>query len=162
MIEQIEIKNLFDYFDGNLIWKTSSARRVKVGDIAGGTNGKKQPYKRIRVNGKRYLAHRLIFLWHHGYMPEIIDHINGNVEDNRIENLRSATKSQNGINSKKPSNNTSGNKNVYWYSAGKKWEVRLTSQKKVFYFGRFEDYELAELVALEARDKYHGKFANNF
>lgn len=41
----------------------------------------------------------------------------------------------------------------------KKWNVTLAANNKSMYFGSFDDLELAELVAIEARDKYHGKFA---
>ena len=155
------LQELFDYKNGFLVWKMRAANRVKVGDIAGGTNGKKQPYMRVRVDGKRYLVHRLIYAWHHGFIPELVDHINGNILDNRIENLRQATKSQNHQNSCLCKSNTSGAKNVSWDKRQNKWCVSIKVDKKKIQIGRFKDFEFADLVAHEARALYFGKFARN-
>lgn len=155
------LKELFEYKDGSLVWKVRAANRVKVGDIAGGTNGKKQPYMRVMVDGHRYLVHRLIYAWHYGFMPEIVDHINGNVLDNRIENLRQATKSQNHQNSCYHKNNTSGAKNVSWNKRQNKWCVSLRVNKKKIHIGTFNDFEFADLVAHEARSLHFGQFARN-
>jgi hypothetical protein len=113
----------------------------------------------MRVDGVVYTLHRLIFIYHHGYAPKIIDHINNDRSDNRIENLREATQQQNCLNRKLHKNNTSGVKNVRWDKKCQKWVVELSINRKRRFFGWHEDLEFAELVALEARDKYHGVFA---
>lgn len=155
-----EILNfLFDYKDGELYWKISLSSKSPKGCIAG-TKGK-DGYKRIGLNRKKYLNHRFIFLMHHGYLPKIVDHIDGNSENNRIENLRPATVSQNQWNSVKNQKNTSGYKNVTWSAKLKKWQVIVRVYRKDIYIGYFEDLELADLVAQEARNKYHGEFANH-
>jgi hypothetical protein len=99
---------------------------------------------------------------HHGYLPYHVDHINGIKNDNRIENLRPASKAENSYNSKLKKNNTSGIKSVRWNKINKVWMVTLGVNGKAKYFGSFKDIELAELVAIEARNKYHGQFANYF
>jgi len=66
----------------------------------------------------------LIFLYHHGYLPKFVDHIDGNKKNNRIENLREATKSQNAMNQKVSTRNTSGIKGVMWHKRDKKWFVQ--------------------------------------
>jgi hypothetical protein len=58
-------------------------------------------------------------------------------------------------------NNTSGCKGVYWNKRNRKWQVSVGVSKKQKHIGYFDDLELAELVALEARDKYHGNFAKH-
>ncbi len=98
---------------------------------------------------------------HYGYLPNYIDHINNISTDNRIENLREANKSENNYNSKLRITNVSGAKNVCWNKKQKKWIVSLGVNNQIKYFGSFNDFELADLVAIEARSKYHKQFANN-
>jgi len=93
------LHDLFDYCDGNLYWKQSVNTKIKIGQKAGYL--KNDGYIQIRVNKKPYLAHRLIYLYHHGALPDYpleLDHINRNRADNRLENLRIATKSENQLN----------------------------------------------------------------
>ena len=96
---------------------------------------------------------------HHGYIPAEVDHIDTDRHNNRIENLRAATPAQNQRNKPIQRNNTSGHKNIRHKNG--KWVVELKINGKAKYFGRFEDLELAALVASEARDKYHGEFARH-
>jgi hypothetical protein len=150
----------YRYENGNLYWIKPGAKRT-VGSVAG-TKGDPRGYVRlsIHIDGKhhRVLAHRAIFLMHHGYLPHEIDHIDGNPLNNRIENLREVTKSENLSNTKIYRNNTSGTKGVSPCKTG--WIVAV-SKNHIRWRWHFEDKELAELVALEAREKIHGKFARN-
>jgi len=151
---------IFDYKDGKLLWKVAKGTRTDLlGKEAG--NKREDGYVRIKVNNRLYLAHRIIFLMVNGYLPKEIDHIDGNRSNNKIENLREVTKSENAQNRKTPINNTSGVKGVCWHKATKKWYVQLQVNKKNKYFGTYDDLELAQLVAIEARDKYHNQFARN-
>ena len=159
-LSQDYFKTIFDYKDGNLYWKKRMALCLKMGALAG-TVKRHTPYKRVQVLRKNLLQHRVIFFMHYGYLPELIDHIDGNSLNNRIENLREATYSQNSINKKLLSNNKSGFKNVCWDKGYKKWAVFLRLNRKNVNIGRFDDVELAGLVAEEARDKYHKDFARH-
>jgi len=98
---------------------------------------------------------------HHNYFPEYIDHIDNNPLNNKIENLRECTLSQNSQNQKLKSNNTSRIKNVTWHKRVKKWQVQIMINGKNKYFGVYEDLHLAELVATEARIKYYAEFARH-
>jgi len=98
----------------------------------------------------------------HGYLPKVVDHINGNTQDNRIENLRAATYTENQRNSRINKNSSSGVKNVVWHKQRQKWSVRILVNKKTKSFGLYDDIELADLVAQEARNKYFGSFARHF
>lgn len=153
-----EIETLLEYRDGELYWLESR------GPIACGTRagyiGKDQR-KRITLKKKSYLAHRIIFLLHHGYLPDYLDHIDNDKTNNRIENLRPATVIQNQRNAKIRADNTSGIKNVCWNKLYGKWYVVIRVDKKRHYLGYFDDLELAALVASEAREKYHGEFARH-
>jgi hypothetical protein len=157
IITQEYLQSIFVYKDGELFWNVKRSG-IQKGDMAGCIDSK--GYKRIRLNGKKILNHRIIFMIHHGYLPEMLDHINLNRLDNRIENLREANRIQNGQN-RILKNNTSGYKNVYWHNQTKKWCVRITSNKKDINCGLFNDLDLAGLVASEARNKYHGEFARH-
>ena len=167
MITQTKLVELFDYHpDGYLSRKRSGAGRsnkagAKVGNYGAKNLGQRNcRYISTKIKGKYYCLHRLIYCYHYGFMPEQLDHINGNSLDNRIENLRLATRFENAQNRKKFTNNTSGVKNVSWHKAQQKWFVYVDVNKKRKSIGYFEDLELAELVAIEAREKYHGAFAN--
>ena len=156
---QDELKKIVEYKDGELYWKISPNWSIKVGDKVGYLT--KDGYKRTMINKKNEKLHRLIFLYHYGYFPQLIDHIDGNGINNKIENLREVSHMQNSQNKKMAINNTSGSKNVYWHNAAKKWTVVLTLNKKKKVIGYFEDLELADLVAQEARNKYFGAYARH-
>jgi hypothetical protein len=153
------LNNLFEYKDGCLYRKVARTGNVNVGDKVGTDCGH---YLRLTINKKPYKVHRVIFFMHYGYLPEFIDHIDGNYKNNAIENLRPATIQENNRNQKLKDNNTSGSKNVTWNQTAKKWQVGFTMNKQYKYIGTYEDLELADLVATEARNKYFGKFARHF
>ena len=151
--------NLFEYSKGSLYRKIRTANCVYEGEKAGFT--RKDGYRQIKVNQKPYLEHQIVFIMHHGYKPSIIDHINGIKTDNRIENLRKASFDENAHNAKRKSTNTSGVKNVSYSKRHKSWMVRVQANKTRKLIGLFKDLELAELVAIEARNKYHREYANH-
>ena len=148
----------YDKETGELRWDVKKAG-VTYGAIAGCSNGR--GYLVARVNGNLYYVHRLIFLMHKGYLPKIIDHINGDKLDNRIENLRSATVGQNQHNRKTNTNNTSGYKGVCWDKAMKKWRARIKLEDKSIHLGYFTNAEEADKVVRAAREELHGSFANH-
>lgn len=159
MITQDELKNIlkYDKSNGLFTWIVKPSGNVKVGSVAGhkNTNG----YVEIKINKKVYKAHRLAWLYVYGEVPLIIDHINNQKDDNRIFNLRNVTQCENARNSITPKNNTSGIKNVSYDKQSKKWRVYVTLNNKRINIGRFDDIEFAELVAIEARNKYYMEFA---
>ena len=91
-----------------------------------------------------------------GHWPEYVDHINGNRSDNRLANLRPATKVQNGCNMATPSNNTSGHIGVSWNKRDKRWTAYITLNQKRKSLGNFR--EIAE--AIQCRKA--GEFAYGF
>ena len=153
MITQSNLKELVDYVDGKLIAKTNSKCR-KAGDALSSLTDK--GYLRSSVGGKSYRVHRLVFLYHHGYMPIQVDHIDGNRMNNRIENLREATSSQNNQNRK--STSSSGVKGVVWHKQSKKWVASICVNRKSVHLGSFISIEEAALVANKARQSAHGEF----
>ena len=105
------------------------------------------------------MVHQVVFLMHKGYLPKIVDHIDGNIQNNAIENLREATKSQNSYNQKLRVNNKSGHRCVFWHKHHQAWFVKVVAKGKVVVTQYIKDFELACLVADEARDIYHGNYA---
>lgn len=158
-ITQEFLKQMFYYKDGILYWKANRTGKAKKGTVA----GSKHPsgYRQIKIYSQRCLIHRLIFLMHHGYLPEFIDHINGIKNDNRVENLRAATKSQNLYNCGLPKNNTTGYKNVYFNKRKNKWFVTIHADKKAYFFGYFTTKEEAAIIARQERQKFHKDFTNH-
>ena len=154
----LKLREAVDYVDGALVWKHTYGRRQKGRRIGTPHN---QGYREATFDGHRYLLHTLIFAYHHGYFPKMIDHIDGDRLNNRIENLRECSYKENGYNSKKRIDNTSGHKGVSWSKSTNKWTVRIKINNTYKYFGVYEDFELACFVADEARNKYHKEFANN-
>ena len=152
MITTEYLKEHFSYKNGQLIRikKVSNISKLNqpIGNIA--SNG----YIQVRLGNKLHRLHRLIWIYHGYKLPKYLDHINGNKTDNRIENLRPATKTQNEYNKLIRKDNKSGFRGVYWNKQTDKWRVRLKIDGKHKDFGQFEELELAGLVAQEARSKY--------
>lgn len=166
MVTKEELHELFEYrADGNLVRKKSGMGPAnKKGQVVGFKPKKvtrNNRYVTTKIQGEHWCVHKLIYLYHYGVLPDNVDHINGDSLDNRIENLRPASTSENRMNCGKYSNNTSGTKNVSWHKAANKWLVSLQVDNKTIRVGYFDDIELAELVAVEARTKYHGNYANH-
>jgi hypothetical protein len=155
-IDHEYVLSAFDYQDGNLIRKTG--RVNEIGQVAGCLH-KGKGYIHVKIKAKCFKAHRLIFLYHHGYLPECVDHIDGDKTNNKIENLRAATKEENCRNQKIRSTNKSGYKGVKWVEHCKKWQVEVCKNYKQLRFGMYEDLELAGLVAIEATELIHGRFS---
>ena len=158
-MDQQTVQQMFDYIDGKLYWKKDCKVNKVKSKQAGCIND--DGYRRIRIDKKMYQAHRIVWLYFKGVLPESIDHINGIKDDNRFENLREATHQQNNINVGLKSTNKSGYKNVCWNKKSSKWWVQLRVRGKMKYIGAFDDVELAGLVATMAREKYHGDFFNH-
>ena len=112
----IRLKELFTYVDGELI-------RNSTGDRAGTPNG--HGYIYAFVDGRRYALHKLIYCMHHAVWPEVVDHIDRDKSNNRIENLRAANKSLNEANTGIRKNNSSGYKGVAFHKKAWKWRAYL-------------------------------------
>lgn len=152
-IEGIRRELDYDPKTGRFWWK------VEPGTVP--TNG----YRYIRVNQVMMLAHRLAWVLYYGVEPPgLVDHINGDRLDNRIENLRIATYSQNGANAKRHSRNTSGLKGVSKVVRGGKWkgkwQASITYQNKQIALGYFDAREAAHEAYLDAARRLQGPFAN--
>lgn len=121
----------FRTFQGKCVGKVAGWRHV-----AG--------YTSIRVDGGSYLAHRLAWLYCHGeWPPHEIDHKNGDRADNRLQNLRPATKKENSRNQSLRITNKSGVNGVIWDKRKKAWRADVTYNSRFIYLGQFKTIEEA-------------------
>jgi len=98
----------------------------------------------------------------HGRWPRKgLDHINGRRDDNRAENLREATQSENMANVPRAKNNKSGAKGVSWHAMGRKWQVHIRKSRKTYCLGLFNTLEEAAAAYQEAAQRLHGVFAKH-
>jgi hypothetical protein len=144
LISDTQVREVFEYREGFLYWKLSPVAWIKVGDKVG--TKRKDGYWETQYQNVRYLVHRLIFLYHHGYLPSLIDHIDRNPSNNCIENLTESSKSKNSYNSKLYSNNKSGIRGVSWSKTNKKWAARFKKGNKYLFLGYFGDIEEAKKI----------------
>jgi hypothetical protein len=157
MIELQEyLHSLFDYDDGWLFWKVSQGSR-KAGDCAGWWHG---THWRMKLDGIDRYVHHVIWAYHYGEWPKVeIDHHNGDGSDNRIDNLREATSSQNKCNANF-SVGVSGSRGVHPNSkSGLPWRAAIQVDGQQINLGVFETIEDAELAYKNAAELYHGEFA---
>lgn len=144
------------YEDGFLIWVNCGNKSFN-GTCAGREDSK--GYRRIHIHSVGMISiHRLIFLLHFGYLPDFIDHIDGNTRNNRIENLRPATLEENARNAKTPITNTSGRKGVYYHKSYGMWQASIRVNGKLKHIGTFLTFEEACSARIAAEIQYHGEY----
>jgi hypothetical protein len=150
----------FEYKEGALYWKINTNKSKKLTGKRAGCYSS-GAYGVVNLDGKNYSIHKVVYCMHTGEMPVVVDHINRIKTDHRIENLRAADHHTNNYNKETQKNNKLGVKNVCWNEQNKKYWVQVRAKGKTVVSKMFDSLELAELVATEARDKFHGKFANH-
>lgn len=137
---------------GGLGAKGFGGRRRKAGVVGSYCTG----YLLIKLDGRLRGTHRLAWFYVHGHWPVAdIDHINGIRDDNRIVNLREATRSQNGANSK--SYAKSGFKGVF--NVNGRYRASMSFGGRTFHLGTFTTPEEAHEVYMSAARAKHGEFA---
>lgn len=160
----------YDPDSGKLFWKSRPIEMFKskrgfstwnsrfAGNEAftASTNG----YRVGPVNYKLCMAHRVVWAMTYGYWPEYdVDHINGDRADNRLVNLREASRSENNCNSGVRSDNSSGYRGVSWHSQYGKWEARIYADCVKHHLGYFSTKEDAHSAYVKASKELHGEFS---
>ena len=145
----------YDKKTGLFTWIERPNRRIAIGTTAGSVN--RWGYVAIRVDGERYMAHRLAWLWVHGWWPELeIDHINGNRSDNRWANLRTCTAAENRQNQRASRcGNSSGLLGVSWNSRLRRWVSQISVNGKHRYLGLFDTKEAAHTEYVRVKREIH-------
>lgn len=160
MITREDVLKRFEYRNDGHLYRRDNSGQARAGDQLGTirkSNG--NYYRKAVINGVVMSVHRLIFLMHHNTVPASIDHINGDSLDNRIENLRAATHSQNSANKKTPKNNTSGFKGVYYDKTRNRWEASIMVRGKREKLGRYKTPQEAAIAYRDAAVQHFGDFA---
>jgi hypothetical protein len=159
-ITQEELKNVINYDPdtGVFTWKDGRNGRVKVGGRAGYKhkllNGK--CYRRIKICGKDMYENVLAFIYMKGKAPELIDHINGNGEDNRWTNLKGSNYANNAKNKRLYSNNNSGITGVRFNKHINRYQSFISRE----YIGSFDNFEDAACARRHA-EFLHGYHDNH-
>ena len=146
--------------------ETGIFRRKKTsgGWPAGKEVGSKEWYGhiRIKINRRKYYAHRLAWLYVYGEWPtKFLDHIDGNPSNNSIANLRLATNQQNQRNCRKYVSNTSGLKGVSEVKSEGRWKAQIRINGRRTYLGIFDTPEEAHEAYCAAGRKHFGEFFND-
>lgn len=147
----------YDRETGVFSW-IANRGRAKAGAVAGTIHHK--GYSVIQIDGHLYLAHRLAWMYETGDWPQHqIDHINGQRRDNRIANLRQATRAENVRNQKRAIHNTSGLKGVSWHKIRKKFQANIMFEGKAKHLGLFNCPTAAHFAYCRAAKELHSDFA---
>lgn len=154
-----EVRRLLSYCADTGVFRWAVAKsRIRIGMIAG--NRTRKGYVCIETGGHQFKAHRLAWVHYYGVWPTAqIDHINGIRDDNRICNLREATREDNGRNKRRQKNNTSGTPGVTWRESHRKWCARITVNGARLHLGYFDIYSDAVAQRKAAEVTHFGAFA---
>lgn len=159
-IDQEKIVSLlrYDPDTGLFEWRTPKHGLCKKHP---GQKGPKSKYGQIRINGIAYLTHRLAWVYVNGPIPDgmLVDHINGDTANNRLINLRLASKTENGYNCTARIHNRTGLKGVSYDRNTEKFSARITVSGKRINLGTFETSEEAHNVYREASRTLHKEFS---
>ena len=143
----------YDHAVGTLRWRVNR-RSVKAGEIAGCAHS--EGYVVIRFDGELYFAHRLIYALCHGRITsEVIDHVNGCRNDNRIENLRLVSASTNQQNLRKSlSNNKIGLLGVTRTPQGR-FKAQISAPGRPVHIGHYDSPEEAHAAYVAVKREVH-------
>lgn len=148
------LKELLEYRNGRLYWRVNRVR-ARAGNEAGWfSNG----YRRVTVDKIKLRASHIVWALCHGRWPALeLDHVNGDKQDDRIENLREATHQQNGWNQPASPRNTSGVKGVHFHKKNRKWTATIRAGAPQ-HLGSFDSCEAAAVAYNAAATRLHGEF----
>jgi hypothetical protein len=133
--------------------RLKTEKNWRSGDIAGGFRA---GYIQIRVDGAKYSAHRLAWLYAYGVNPiDEIDHIDGNKSNNALSNLRQATHAENQQNKPIQKNNSSGFVGICWHKGSGKWHAKIQHMGRSMFLGQFDKKEDAYRRYLGAKAEIH-------
>ena len=158
---QEKLKSTLHYNpDNGIFTRLVNNKRYKVGDTYNALNG--SGYITITIDQKRYLSHRLAFLYMNGSLPKKqVDHINHIRDDNRWSNLRLVSHVDNSKNTKKRCDNSSNICGVNLYKRTGKWTAYINHDKKRIHLGTFDTKEEAieKRKTAEIKYMYHANHA---
>jgi len=142
-----------------LRWSEVISRKIRKGSVAGHLH-KADKYYKVRYKGKAFRVHRIIWQLFYGTTESMIDHKDGDTTNNRIENLREATHTENMRNSKTKESNKTGVKGLDWDENNKVWRGRIRFEGKRFSKRGKNKQEIVGWLE-DIRNKLHGDFARS-
>lgn len=143
----------YDPETGLMTWVEARNSRARKGEEAGSVN-KHNGYRYVHIDYRRYLIHRLTFLYMTGRWPTEIDHIDGDRLNNKWANLREVTRRQNSRNLGVRTNNASGVVGVHWSRPCQRWMATIRVNYKRLYLGAFKDISDAITARKQAETQY--------
>lgn len=150
----------FNFETGEILWVKYPKKYNKVNKPKEAGSLHYSGYRIICLMNKQYMAHRLIWAVYYNKWPDgFLDHVDGNKSNNCINNLRLATRFQNGYNIGPKKISQSGYKNVQWDKDTNKWRVRVRVDGVRHHVGRFEKIDDAINSAKKFMLEYHKEFA---
>lgn len=158
-VERLRDILAYDQASGVFTWLRAPSRgKSYVGHTAG--NLTSEGRINITIDGRRYKAHRLAWLYVHGEWPlGLLDHIDGNPANNRLANLRLATQSQNCANARRRVDNSSGFKGVHFDRLTGRWRAEIMAGGRRGRLGRFDSPEAAHAAYAAAASRLFGEYA---
>jgi hypothetical protein len=154
-VEAVRRLLYYDAYRGLWQYHECGPRRTKAW-FAGAAEPKSR-YLRIQIGARKYLAHRLAWLWMKGRWPkDEIDHIDGDRANNRWSNLREATHTENTRNGVRRTTNTSGFKGVTLKNG--KWRATIRAEGRYIHLGYFPTADEAAAAYREASARFHGEY----
>lgn len=109
-------------------------------------------YHYLMIDGRRYAAHRLAWIYFYGQVPQQIDHENGDTSDNRIANLRDVSNLENSRNQKLRCTNRSGVTGIAWID--ERWLAYIYVKGRFCRLGSFASFEAAVKTRKQAETHY--------
>jgi hypothetical protein len=144
----------YDMNSGDFTWKVKMSTRAMPGNIAGSLSPR--GYVLIKIQGCRYLAHRLAWFYVYEIWPTMtIDHIDRNPSNNRISNLRDVNNSTNMRNRNLFTKNESGQSGVICDHRNNSWVAQITIHGRQIRLGSFLNKKEAIHARKEAEKKYY-------
>lgn len=142
LLEKLKAEYVYDIYEARILDKKN------LKDLSYPTT---RGYRRIYIDGKPYLLHRLIFFFHHGYFPKVVDHIDGDLKNNCIENLQGCDQQVNIEKARIFKTNKTGFKGVSYHKAAGKYESYFWKNYKKIYCGLYDTAEEAHNARLERK-----------
>lgn len=137
------------FFHSSADWKSWTANNA--GKRAGGSNS--DGYIQLVIRGRSVPAHRYAWYCVHGCWPDLIDHLNGDPADNRIENLRDVDHSTNRMNQRRRSDNQSGVTGVFFDARKSRWIAHICERGNRRQLGSYKEKSEAVAVRLLAQKR---------
>jgi len=163
-------REAFEYVDGKLFWKErplhhfnniQDQQRMNSRHAGKEAGCEFKGYRGVLINRTRVATHTVIFAIHYGRIPKMVDHVDGNPLNNRIENLRQCNSLENNLNARLRKDSQSGVKGVSWSKACKKWVAYAKLNGAHKHLGTFDAIFDAVATRRSFANRHYGEFVNH-